>query len=309
VASASEYSLRDLRSFTPAEVQECSWCSFCQPGTPCAFSKHEEDWWPVLISLSVCQMKLLCREHAQMVLGIAVGALLTVVNLTSPMWNHGVPVAEAFWETAPIGIYTACLAVLVVSIERICQLLRLEREVSKLKEQRERVAAVNKEMGVFWSDVQQLTDLWLYRTIPRLDLFKEFNYHLSDADPKTIVGQLRDVNNRLEQMENAIGSLKEWRERQKVEAEAEWQRSLGEGVNRVIRSSQSSNLINVLTNVDEELAKGLVELPSHSNSAALPAPSEPPCFKGGEHHPGGAVELSETPKGLMSGNDSGPNNV
>merc|ERR1719223_1147979 len=47
-------------------------------------------------------------------------------------------------------------------------------------------------MNAFWGNVQTTTDLWLNRTVPRLDLVKEIHSHLED-------------------LEKAVGALENWR--------------------------------------------------------------------------------------------------
>merc|ERR1711924_490423 len=148
-----------------------------------------------------------------MLFGLVMGVLLSITTVLGPAFNEEAKFGEALLTAAPLFIYSVCLLVLVIKIETICELLRLEREVQHMKEERQRVEVVQNEMHGFWDNVQELTDIWLYRTIPRLDLYKEVNHHLGDAEPAALAMQLKKANDRIEHLNKNVGSLQDWRQR------------------------------------------------------------------------------------------------
>merc|ERR1740121_1303860 len=60
-----------------------------------------------------------------------------------------------------------CLIVMLIRFEQVDVLQQLEREVKTLAKQNEAVEGQSVRMREFWSNCQQLTELWLYRTLPR----------------------------------------------------------------------------------------------------------------------------------------------
>lgn len=240
-----------------------------------------------------------------MVVGIAMGLVLAASNAMS----SGMAV-EVILKAAPLLIYSACLIVLCINIESICELLRLEREVKHIMKERTKVEQVQGEMRSFWDNVQELTDMWLFRTIPRLDLFKELNHHLQDVEPGAMTVSIKAVNERMTLLEANIGGLSAWRRLNAQHGkEAASQgggqvlRQIGDGVGRVIRSSQTGTMEQLMRNLDEELGgTGLLSEHVHqkalTNGAAAPGPAEKRTSVSSNDPAGrtervGSVEMSE----------------
>merc|ERR550525_1984641 len=94
--------------------------------------------------------------------------------------------------------------------EDIDTVQQLEREVKELSQQNEQVSQQREKMREFWTNAQQLTELWLYRTVPRLDLYKEVHCLLEDADID-LLSKLSNVNHQLEDLESKLCALQAWR--------------------------------------------------------------------------------------------------
>lgn len=221
-----------------------------------------------------------------MIVGICWGSMLVAINFIWPLVEEKIENKEAFTLAAPLMIYTLCLVVLVFNIERISELLRLEREVARIKEEHGKVEVVKDQMKVFWGNVQDLTDLWLFRTIPRLDLFKELQAHIGDCEANQMMPQLKTVNSRLQTLESNVGSLQEWRSNAHKEGQNTEHKKLTQGVNRVIRSSHTSSMEELMKHLDVELAEGELAKIDHAAIAAAAAASGALAA----HHSGHALE-------------------
>merc|ERR1712228_950623 len=104
------------------------------------------------------------------------------------------------------------LIMVLLKFEQIDVVQQLEREVRELKEQNEIVEANRKRMREFWNKAQQLTELWLYRTVPRLDLCKELHSQLEDTQTdKELLTHMMAANNGLTDIEKRLGSLEDWK--------------------------------------------------------------------------------------------------
>lgn len=70
--------------------------------------------------------------------------------------------------------------------------------MKELARQNEQVEKQREKMTEFWSNAQQLTELWLYRTVPRLDLYKEVHNQLEDSR-EDLLTQMAGANQQLEE--------------------------------------------------------------------------------------------------------------
>merc|ERR550525_2170724 len=104
-----------------------------------------------------------------------------------------------------------CLLVMLYRFEEIDIIQQLEREVKELAKQNKQVEQQREKMREFWSNTQQLTELWLYRTVPRLDLYKELHSQLEDENEEDLLTNMTGANNALEMLENNLGALEAWR--------------------------------------------------------------------------------------------------
>merc|ERR1719487_1848796 len=112
---------------------------------------------------------------------------------------------------AEVVLNEICLVVLLIRFEEIDVIQQLEREVKELKKAEQNVQEQREKMHQFWSQAQQLTELWLYRTVPRLDLYKEVHSHLEDANEEDLNRWMHIANEQLENVDKHLGALENWR--------------------------------------------------------------------------------------------------
>jgi hypothetical protein len=118
-------------------------------------------------------------------------------------------VAMAFLVTACLVLL--CVVTMLMRFEDLDEVQRLETEVKELTKQNQVVEKQRQEMGEYWNNAQQLTEVWLYRTVPRLDLYKEIHSHIEDSRSDTLLSAMRDANQCLELLESNLPALQVWR--------------------------------------------------------------------------------------------------
>lgn len=152
------------------------------------------------------KLVFLSQEHLILLFGWSCVVALMVVEVVT---NH----AKGFdlWLYLAALPYFICLMILIVAFEHIDIVQRLEREVQQLKEESERVRNRREQMVTFWNGMQQLTDLWVHRTVPRLDLLKEVQQYLEFAPPQNCLSYMANANSRLEELERALPALEVWK--------------------------------------------------------------------------------------------------
>merc|ERR550525_1895144 len=94
-----------------------------------------------------------------------------------------------------------------MKFEEIDTVQKLEREVQELKAQNAEVSEQREKMKEFWTSAQNLTELWLYRTVPRLDLYKELHSQLEDVNEEDLLTDISGANDALENLESRLGAL------------------------------------------------------------------------------------------------------
>merc|ERR1712217_342199 len=111
-----------------------------------------------------------------------------------------------------IGVtFTAtCLVVLLVRFEEVDDIQKLKRKLQKLETEKVAAEDRKREMTDFWERMQRLTDVWLHRTVPRLELTKEIQGYLTDCKEQEIVQQLENVDKALDELNRTLGRLELW---------------------------------------------------------------------------------------------------
>merc|ERR1711904_644513 len=101
---------------------------------------------------------------------------------------------------------------LLVRFEELDVIQKIQGEIDELRHESERVEQRRAEMVVFWNRMQSLTDLWVHRTVPRLDLMKEVQGHLEYCAPGDVIARLTTANTRIDEMEARLPEVALWRE-------------------------------------------------------------------------------------------------
>lgn len=186
--------------------KRCCPCEWCQFGAfPCSYLRLGGDQgYPRIFSCLCGQFKMLSRMHFLLMIG-CLSSIGVVVN--EALFVKG------FMPTIVVGasLFSTCLMVLLVRFEQIDIIQRLEREVNELEGENNRIVERKEQMVHFWNSMQSLTDLWVHRTVPRLDLLKEVQGHLEDCPPEDVLALMAGANTRLEDLENHLPELSLWR--------------------------------------------------------------------------------------------------
>jgi len=148
-----------------------------------------------------------------------------------------------------LSIFSLVMVLLKFEILDVVQ--QLEREVTELKEQNAIVEENRKRMRDFWNKAQQLTELWLYRTVPRLDLCKELHSQLEDTqNDNELVTHMMAANKGLSDIESRLGSLEDWKGEGLIKVEDK--KAFGKVINEVCQEQDPESVIQKIN----ELVRG-----------------------------------------------------
>merc|ERR1712060_133892 len=101
--------------------------------------------------------------------------------------------------------------------------------------------------------MQRLTDMWLHRTVPRLELTKEVQGYLTESKEQEMPDNLAKVNLAMEQLEKTLGALELWCTDGVIgEKTKKW---FGEQMIQVCQARDLPKLVTKLQQVKDESSK------------------------------------------------------
>merc|ERR1712194_878407 len=181
--------------------------------------QSSKEKYPQIYYLCCCKAIILSQQHVALMLLFFLGFIsigLNVAYLVIAVANNhnendaGHPYTGVSFFT--FIVLQLVVFLLLVKFEEIDVVQRLEKEVQELKAQNVKVESQSEKMKEFWGNAQNLTELWLYRTVPRLDLYKEIHSQLEDSVSKEeLLSNMSSANKALKALENNLGNLQAWR--------------------------------------------------------------------------------------------------
>jgi len=152
---------------------------------------------------------------------------------------------------AEVGLNIFCILVLLLRFEDIDVIQQLEREVRILKKNAEEVQEQHEKMNDFWGNAMELTELWLYRTVPRLDVYKEVHQHIEDfSNPAQLCNYMANANASLLDLEQNLGDLGDWRQKGNVAIEDK--KKFMNAMNSVTRTKDAQQQVDALSKSVEQ---------------------------------------------------------
>lgn len=193
----------------------CEWLVCGRVGCHCFCCRSGDDpgsrmGFPRSSQCFCCLFQILSKSHLILLVGYVFALLVAVLLLFD--WLRTGRIES--WVNSLFYI-AFCIAALLVLInyETIHTIKQLTREINRLQEESDRLSARRAEMTAFWGKVQRLTDIWMHRTAPRLDLLKEVHVQIESLrDPDQLESSLRGINDNLEALEGKLPPLELWQE-------------------------------------------------------------------------------------------------
>jgi len=216
-------------------------------------STGQEAGFPKELNCVFVHLVVLSQEHLLLLIGFCVGWVILVMQSVSVLVGESEKstLAKNLLLMFMIIVAQFCLFTMILKFEELDMVQQLEREVSALAQQNEQVAKQRENMREFWTNAQQLTELWLYRTVPRLDLYKEVHCLLEDAEGD-LLPQLSGCNEQLECLESHLSAIQAWRGDGDLKIEDK--KRFGKEVNYVC---QEQELDSMLVKLEEISASGM----------------------------------------------------
>lgn len=160
-----------------------------------------------------CHIVFLSRQHVGLIVAFVACLAIVVLELDIGLLDPGEAVvpASGHYFLWPGIIIEFCLLVVLVRFEDIDIVQQLQQECTTLCREKARVEEQHQRMKDFWYQAQALTDLWLYRTVPRLNLYSEVQSFLDDQPALSLIKILERANQSLEGFERRLPEIEAWR--------------------------------------------------------------------------------------------------
>eukprot|EP00440_Ansanella_granifera_P050831 gb/GFBE01055091.1/.p1 GENE.gb/GFBE01055091.1/~~gb/GFBE01055091.1/.p1 ORF type:complete len:536 (+),score=158.55 gb/GFBE01055091.1/:1-1608(+) len=235
------------------------WPSWFALGGPKEFSfksSPTQDKFPKEIRFGCGYLVILSFEHARLLLGIVAGLFLIMYDISGIFSSRRI----GLMSMADILVAEVCLIVMLIRFEELDIIQQLEREVKELARQNQQVEQQREKMTEFWSNAQQLTELWLYRTVPRLDLYKEVHSQLEDAPKEDLLTNISGANQKLEDLDRQLGALEGWRKDGNVSSDDK--KVFGKAINEIC---QEEELDKILIKLEDAMTSKLSSIKALKN--------------------------------------------
>merc|ERR1712194_775604 len=234
--------------------------------------QSSKEKYPQIYYLCCCKAIILSQQHVALMLLFFLGFIsigLNVAYLVIAVANNhnendaGHPYTGVSFFT--FIVLQLVVFLLLVKFEEIDVVQRLEKEVQELKAQK---------MKEFWGNAQNLTELWLYRTVPRLDLYKEIHSQLEDSVSKEeLLSNMSSANKALKALENNLGNLQAWRNDGDLNQEDK--KAFGRNINELC---QFDELNEMLVQLADDMGESSVMQKLRDLPQAPQAPQAPQQF-------------------------------
>lgn len=238
-----EVGVRELRktlrlSHRHSSTEQCfTWLRCCSGPWRCRCGSTDPEDTECEISCFCCGVTLLSKDHALMMIALFAGCALIVVHSHFLLWDPELTWDKSYHDAVidilPLIVYVLCLLFLLTKVEGISTLLLLKQHIQQIVNAQKKIEAMRESLVTYWLEVTDLTEFWLHRTMPRLDLMKEMHCQLLLCKPEKLKDGMEELSEQLKWLEQAIGEAHEWWEARRQGQDL---LPLGPRVDRILRT-------------------------------------------------------------------------
>jgi hypothetical protein len=218
----------------------------CGYGCGCKRSSRDESRLPITLNCCCLMLKLLSQTHINLILAFFVNIGLIGFEVYFERW----------FSTALVASNEICVMVVLGRFEQIDEIAQLERDIHKYEERNEAVKRRKTETRERCEKVEQLHDLWKYRTLPCLSIMGKVHDRVADNDQekKSLedrLGFLQLANQSFKCLEQKIGTMESWRQNTKP-IEDGWKNTRGKQLQSLQTTQDVDMILKRMTVADRD---------------------------------------------------------
>eukprot|EP00927_Polykrikos_kofoidii_P034363 TRINITY_DN29168_c0_g1_i1.p1 TRINITY_DN29168_c0_g1~~TRINITY_DN29168_c0_g1_i1.p1 ORF type:complete len:600 (-),score=114.14 TRINITY_DN29168_c0_g1_i1:489-2288(-) len=161
---------------------------------------YDEGGFPWELKMVCARCVILSPAHSTLTLGLVFSVALVSLEAANGFTSSYVRLVSGLF-------YMLAICNLLIRFEQIDLVQRLVHELIELEKENTRIKERGDRMNAFWTNAQQLLDLWVHRTMPRLNLLFEVSELLQDEP-----AQIALANQTLTDLENRLPEIALWRQ-------------------------------------------------------------------------------------------------
>mmetsp|Transcript_3681 Transcript_3681/g.7999 ORF Transcript_3681/g.7999 Transcript_3681/m.7999 type:complete len:632 (+) Transcript_3681:1-1896(+) len=225
---------------------------------PKAQSGADYFWFfPLQVHFSCLTIVIMGQEHFYLLLSFVLALPLLYLEA------FVVEESKAKYEAAIIACFL-CIGFALYDFVDIDVVKAMDLQLKEIEAERVRMEPIRERMLSFWNSTQQLADLWLHRTVPRLELMKFFHDEIEDAPLEQLTVLLTDINNKMQVLEASLPPLPLWCSEDVMRAEEK--RSIGGALAELARAKNLQEAMKAVP----VTARAVAEQSQHSNFVKVP---------------------------------------
>lgn len=232
--------------------------------------------WPLTIAFCCGSITILSRRHLSHLLYFVIDVILIMYEILT----H-----SQVYAMACVAANAVCVISTLACFEQIDEIAQLQRRIHKYQQRKDQVQERHREAKENWAKVQQLHDLWNYRTQPFLTIMGKIHRALDDKDREyaralelarrrgEIIDEtdeerlewIRRANQSLECLDQKLGSIQNWTKEGNAPLSKEWKETIGRQLREAERQTEINELVQVLpilTNDLRQIQDGIGRSPS-----------------------------------------------
>jgi len=218
------------------------------------------------LTIAFCcgSITILSRRHLNHLLYFLLDLVLVLYEVLDLSQAYSIALVCCNW---------LCVLSTLACFEQIDEIAQLQRRICRYRERSDRVQEQHREAKENWAKVQQLHDLWNYRTQPFLSICGKIHRALDNKDredaralelarrrgePPEVSEErrlewLRRANQSLECLDQKLGRVQNWTKEGQAPLSKEWKESIGRQLREAERQEQVEQLIQVLPILTSDL--------------------------------------------------------
>jgi len=147
-----------------------------------------ENIYPLDFYCGCLRVTMLSAAHFRLVIFLALGSALMALEIAWAKWLMA----------AVVCVGLICQCIILIACPDFDPISRLKIEIRNLRKERQDVLLQHQDMKNFFGKIQTVTNLWLYRTVPRLENFKMLHEQILDTPLDHRMALLKGVSEKLE---------------------------------------------------------------------------------------------------------------
>lgn len=222
--------------------QEIKWLRFDLNG---GFVIHveEDDPFPIQIKGGFFTCTVLSPEHARLLFSFFIGVPLLLMNIMLVRPPYTVVIGNML-------VTLICITFVLHDFLDIDAIQRLEVQIKEMQAAVQAVEERRQYMLDFFSRVHRLSDFWLFRTLPRLELMKLCGDALEDAEDAEMAPLLVDIVSKVSNLEEALLPTELWQSEGLTDAE---KKKTSDCLSKIASQHDANHALQEMPSITEEL--------------------------------------------------------